>query len=97
MTGAELIQKLSSHDLSVDELIENLDSNNLIDEFGEVQTVDENGNCEGGGEYSDYVFFFKDHGIYVRVTGCYTSYNGTDWENDWSEVMPKEKTITVYE
>ena len=30
-------------------------------------------------------------------TGYYSSYNGTDWNNDFEEVKPVQKTITVYE
>lgn len=96
MTKEELIKRLKEHDLSTGELIDELESNALNDEFGDVETVDTEGNHEGGGEYSHYVFLFKDHGLHVKVTGCYTSYNGTDWENDWTIVEPKQEMITVY-
>lgn len=65
--------------------------------FGEIEEVNSEGDREDGGDYSEKVFHFKEHGIYVKITGSYSSYEGTEWDYDWSQVTPKEKTITVYE
>jgi len=65
--------------------------------LGKVEIVSSKGDREGGGSYAEIVFHFKDHNVYLRVTGYYSSYHGTDWEEDWTEVFPREKTITVYE
>jgi len=55
---------------------------------------------EGQGDTWYSVKYFPDHDVYINVSGYYSSYNGTDF-NDWddacSEVKPIEKTITVYE
>ena len=40
---------------------------------------------------------FKNLDIYVKQTGFYSSYNGTDWNDDFTIVKPVEKTITVFE
>jgi hypothetical protein len=65
--------------------------------LGEIEIIHSVGDCEGGGDHAEKVFFFKEHNCYIRITGFYSSYHGTDWEYDWTEVFPKEKTITVYE
>lgn len=96
MTGQEIVSQLIGHEDSVDDLIASLTESNH-ETFGEIEVIHEEGDCEGGGDHSEKVFHFKDHNVFIRVTGFYSSYNGTDWENDWTEVSPKEKTITVYE
>ena len=43
---------------------------------------------------------FKEHDVYIKVTGWYQSYNGTEFYDGWgccSQVFPKQQTITVYE
>lgn len=62
------------------------------------------GEADSGGEDegSDWqrVFHFVDHDVYIKVTGYYQSYNGTEFYNGWgclSEVRPTQRTITVYE
>ena len=67
------------------------------EEFGEAPIVEEEGDIEGGGDYSMVVRHFKNLDIYVRQTGFYSSYDGTDWNNDFTVVKPVEKTITVFE
>lgn len=67
------------------------------EEFGEAPIVAEEGDREGGGDYSMVVRHFKKYDIYIMQTGFYSSYNGTDWNNDFTEVKPVEKTITVFE
>jgi hypothetical protein len=66
------------------------------EEFGEAPIVSEEGDREGGGEYSEVVRHFKKFDIYVRQTGHYSSYNGTDWYNDFTIVKPVEKMVTFY-
>jgi hypothetical protein len=44
------------------------------------------------------IYQFKDFGnIYIKFTGTNQSYNGTDWEKSYTEVIPKQKEIQVYE
>jgi hypothetical protein len=55
---------------------------------------------EGRGEHWVRVKHFPKYDIYIQIVGYYTSYNGTDFYDGWgccSQVIPKEKTITVYE
>lgn len=65
--------------------------------FGKCKLVGEEGGYEGGGEYVERVVYFEDHGVYIRLTGVYYSYHGIDWNDDYAQVIPKEKTIIVYE
>lgn len=70
--------------------------NNNIPYFEEVHQ--EGG--EGQGDHWESVKLFPEHNIYIKVVGHYSSYNGTDFYNDWGccyNVTPKEKTVTVYE
>lgn len=52
-----------------------------------------------GGDYDVMmkVVHFKDHDVYISLTGYYASHSGTEWDGEYKEVRPKEKTITVYE
>lgn len=63
----------------------------------EYKTVYSKGDCEGGGDYSEYVYHFIEADVYLQVTGHYSSYEGTDWNEKYTQVFPKEKQITVYE
>lgn len=53
---------------------------------------------EGEGDHWESVKYFKDHNIYIKVVGFYSSYNGTDFSgwSSCSEVKPKQVEITVY-
>lgn len=54
------------------------------------------GEGEGDTYYSVWSFKQKDTQVLVRVNGWYQSYNGAEYQ-DFEEVMPVQKTITVYE
>lgn len=63
-----------------------------------VEVEQEGGEGEGSNWYS--VQHFVEHDIYIKVSGYYQSYNGTDfddWDSACRQVRPKEKTITIYE
>lgn len=64
-----------------------------------LKLVHEVGGHEGDGEYAERVFEHDNDGekIYVKFTGFYSSYDGTDWDSDFAMVTPREKMITVYE
>lgn len=67
--------------------------------LGEVKEVDQYGG-EGEGENWWSVKHFVDHNVFIKVSGFYQSYNGTEFYNGWeecSEVKPVEKVVTVYE
>lgn len=55
---------------------------------------------EGMGDTWYSVKYFPEHDIYIKVTGWYQSYNGTEFYDGWgccSQVRPQQKTITIYE
>lgn len=95
MTTEKLLERLGEI-FSEDESCFAYEMSNT-EEFGEAPIVDEEGDTEGGGEYSMVVRHFKNLDVYVKQTGFYSSYNGTDWNDDFTIVKPVEKTITVFE
>lgn len=68
----------------------------LFEIIGDTNTVRSIGGGEGEGEYVERVIHFKNYNCYVKITGFYTSYNGTDWHSDFIQVEPYEKVITDY-
>lgn len=68
------------------------------EEFGEVKEVSEasRGGEDAGSQYVR-VYHFVNDDVYVKITGYYASYDGTTFDDEFQEVTPKEKTITVYE
>ena len=65
--------------------------------LGEVEEVIQvGGESQGTTWYS--VKYFKDHDVYIRIDGHYTSYNGADiYDGYGREVVPTEKTVVVFE
>jgi hypothetical protein len=62
--------------------------------FKQVEQV--GGEDQGSTWYS--IKYFPKQDIYIKVSGYYSSYNGTDFEDGWGEeVKPVEKTVTFYE
>jgi len=95
MTAQEIIEKLKEVD-NLEGFVYGSKTFEL-EVFGDSEIVDEVGDEEGGGEYSHVVRYFKDHDVYVKVIGCYSSYNGCDWEDEYIHVKPVEKLVTFYE
>ncbi len=62
---------------------------------GEAVLKDAKFGCEGGGEELWLVFAIGEQ--FFRITGYYSSYEGSEWESDVTEVEPREKVVTVYE
>lgn len=53
---------------------------------------------EGGSYDTDVqVIHFKDHDVYVSLSGYYSSQEGSTWDGEFQVVYPKQKVITVYE
>jgi len=69
----------------------------LEKELGSILLVHQVGDCEGGGEYAENVFKFVNHDVYLREVGFYTSYHGTDWDEEFEEVKAQIKQVTIYE
>src|ERR1035437_10599719 len=78
---------------SLDEFVNEDFDKNLLPSFTIVHTE---GDCEGGGEYSEKVFRFTEDNLYVKFTGFYTSYEGTDWDGDFNQVFRFQKFIQSY-
>ena len=65
--------------------------------LGEVEEVASYGGENMGTTWYS-VKYFKEHDVYIRIDGHYTSYDGTDFYDGYGyEVSPAEKTIVVYE
>jgi hypothetical protein len=67
-----------------------------------VKQVHSEGDCEGGGDHSEHIWSVGFEGVppfaHIQVTGFYSSYNGTEW-NDLSEailVYPRQVMVTQY-
>lgn len=68
--------------------------------LGESEEIKQYGG-EGCGDEWYSVKYFKDHNVYIQVDGWYSSYVGVEFYGGFkgdsiSEVVPEEKTITVY-
>lgn len=85
------------YSLSPTELAE-LNAAYVVEGVG-IKCVHSEGDCEGGGEHSEKVFAVLegDQSLsYIRVTGYYASYNGTDWNDDWTFVEPRTVEVVQY-
>lgn len=66
--------------------------------LGEVEEVYQEGGDSSSGEYWESVKYFKEHDVYLKWFGKYTSYSGHYFDDDYiTEVKPIEKKIIVYE
>jgi len=56
------------------------------------------GGHEGDGEHVERVFKYngETEDTFFRISGFYSSYEGTEWDEDIVQVYPHEVTITVY-
>lgn len=105
MDFQEIVEKLKEANIKPEDLqdiIEGYGSSEFTLEFletlvGNVEEVNSIGGGEGEGDYVERVYHFKDHNVYIKITGFYSSYNGTDWGEHFREVKPKEKVVTVFE
>ena len=96
MTAKEILAEVEKQNISVEEF-GFCDFENPLENVGEWVEVKQRGG-EGEGETWYSVKLFKEHDVYIRTDGFYSSYNGTDFEDGYGEeVRPAEKTITVYE
>lgn len=102
LTFKRIKRKLLNLGLS-DFICEDLSDKDLeqLPDFEEVHSV---GNREGGGDHAEIIWHFtdpnnpEDKGIYIRITGFYQSYNGTEWDEDsLCQVFPKKRKVTVWE
>lgn len=65
----------------------------IIENIGEYDIADQSYFHDG---YPCHVvLFFKEHNVYLKVDGYFSSYDETQWDG-MSEVFPQEKVITVF-
>lgn len=95
MTAKEIIEEIEKQEISVDEFAYgDFHSPEGVGEWVEVDSY--GGEGKGNEWYS--IKFFKDHNVYIRTDGFYSSYHGTDFVDGYGEeVKPVEKTVTVFE
>ena len=80
----------SEHELKQKEILNYLG-------LGEIVDIEQTGG-EGQGDHWHQVWYFKDHDVYIKIIGDYTSYHGTEFYSGYGEeVKPVEKIITVFE
>ncbi len=98
MNFKEIIQELENQKIEIEDYARS-EMENPLPNIGPWEEIVQKGG-EGEGEEWYVVHYFKDHDIYIQTTGFYSSNDGTSfegYEDECSEVKPKEKTITVYE
>ena len=69
--------------------------------LGTVVLVEHLGGHEDDGSYTHLIFRISDGDgetdSYYRKTGSYDSWDGTDWDGPFEEVISKTRTTTSYE
>lgn len=103
MKKQEIIEIFKKYEVTIDDFaFENIqkDLKDTIQlETGIWEEIDQYGG-ESMGDHWHSVKHFKEHDVYIKVIGWYQSYNGTEFYDGWgccSQVLPQQKTITVYE
>lgn len=75
-----------------DQLIKEIEALGLV-------LVHEVGGNSGDGEDVERIFVHRDKNdgnIYIKITGFYSSYEGTEWDEEIQRVMPETHTVTIY-
>lgn len=69
----------------------------LSDAFPELFEVAEEVGGEGKGDHRHIVFkILADEKFYIKFTGHYDSWNGTEWNNEFKITVPEERKVIVY-
>lgn len=103
LTGEQIIDILNKHDAELQSGIKNafgyFDGFNSIGiELGLGKSESVYHDREGCDYDTDVqVIHFKEHNVYISLSGYYSSQEGTNWDGEFKVVYPKTKTITVYE
>lgn len=98
MDFKEIIEELKKQEITIEDFAYGDIPNPLVN-IGSWSEVDKCGG-EGPGSRWDSTKYFPEHNIYIKTSGYYSSYNGVDfesWKDACEQVVPIEKTITVYE
>jgi hypothetical protein len=102
MTPAELVEEIVVNYIGMHSLCESdYDQEDIPGGFS-FESVYEEGGYEGGGEHAEHVFKVTNPALdgfvpfYFRTVGFYSSYNGTDWNDSFTIVEPREVVVTQY-
>lgn len=100
----EIIQFLLDNNIESHYLIEPGDDDNeptqredVEKEFGKIEVKSTKSDYDDGCYITWFVIIFIEQGICLQVESYYQSYIGSVYKNDWKEVKPITKTVTVYE
>lgn len=102
MEAKELIEKLnqtlSDNDIWVGEIAISEEVSDVSELMQTpIKHVYQKGGNEGGGDYACGVIHFTEYDIYLKIEGYYCSHNGTEFDDDWFQVFPRDITVTIYE
>lgn len=98
LTVAEIIAIVESNGISVEQFAyDDYDDDELKPILGEIIEVKQHGGEDQGSNWY-CVKHFPKHNVYIKTSGYYSSYNGTEFDDGYGhEVKPVEKVVTVYE
>lgn len=70
----------------------------IDDQRVQWKIVESEGGNEGEGEYVERILMIMmgDQTTYLKTTGFYDSWAGTEWYNDWKIVYPRSVSVTKY-
>ncbi len=94
MIAGEILSKIREICSNMEFAYEDYNKKDVVDQLGEFSVVARKGGSDQGTEWW-IVYYFKEHDVYIKFDGYYTSYDGLD-DVDAFEVFPKEITVTVY-
>lgn len=69
------------------------ESRYAVEDVGPIEVLESGGGMDEG---SNAYVVFKVGDTYLRKSGYYASHYGYDWDGELEEVVPAQKTITVY-
>lgn len=97
--------------MTYEEILSTLKANSSVSNFahgdvdwkdlglGSVEKIASHGGEDQGSDWWR-VYYFQDHDIYIKASGYYSSYNGTDfegWGDAVEQVKPTKREVTFYE
>lgn len=77
----------------------NTNETKLVDGWGPVSLIIKDGEYPDGYAIEDVRMVFKlnNSDTYWEASGRWSSYEGKEWNDQLRQVVPREKTITIYE
>lgn len=94
MNFKDILGEILEHSTLVEFAYEDFDTTKIKGKLGDFKVVARRGGSDQGTEWWN-IFYFKEHDIYIKFDGYYTSYDGLE-DVDAFQVYPKEVMVTVY-